>query len=49
MLPEPAPIRELDGRAQGVLSDELLTAAEPVVLRGLASSWPMVAKAHSSQ
>ena len=49
MLPEPAPIRELDGRAPDVLSDALLTSSEPLVLRGLASSWPMVAKARASQ
>ncbi|KFI08787.1 cupin-like domain-containing protein [Massilia sp. BSC265] len=49
MLPEPAPIRALDGGAQGVLSDALLASTEPVVLRGLASSWPMVAKARASQ
>jgi hypothetical protein len=49
MLPEPAPIRELSGLAPGVLSDELLASTEPVVLRGLASSWPMVGKALASQ
>lgn len=49
MLPEPAPIRELDGQAPDVLSDALLTSTEPVVLRGLASAWPMVAKARASQ
>lgn len=49
MLPEPTPIRELDGSVPGVLSDALLTSTEPVVLRGLASSWPMVARARDSQ
>jgi hypothetical protein len=49
MLPEPAPIRELSGLDPDVLSDELLTASEPVVLRGLASNWPMVGKARASQ
>lgn len=48
-LPEPAPIRELDGLAPGVLDDALLGSTEPVVLRGLASSWPMVAAARASQ
>lgn len=49
MLPEPAAIRELDGTAPGVLGDALLAADEPVVLRGLASSWPMVKEARASQ
>jgi hypothetical protein len=49
MLPEPAAIRELSGLAQGALGDELLTSTEPVVLRGLASSWPMVRAARASQ
>lgn len=53
MLPEPAPIRELDGREglpiAGVLGDALLASGEPVVLRGLASSWPVVDKARASQ
>ncbi|MCC2957069.1 cupin-like domain-containing protein [Massilia sp. IC2-477] len=49
MLPEPAPIRELDGRAPGVLGDALLSSTEPVVLRGLTSSWPMVARSRASQ
>ena len=49
MLPEAAPIRELSGLAPNVLDDALLTASEPVVLRGLASSWPMVGKARRSQ
>jgi len=49
MLPEPAPIRELSGFAPGVPGDELLASTEPVVLRGLASSWPMVARARVSQ
>ena len=49
MLPDPAPIRELDARAPGVLTDALLTSTDPVVLRGLAASWPMVGKARASQ
>ena len=49
MLPEPAPMRELSGLAPGVLTDELLASTEPVVLRGLAASWPMVGKARASQ
>ena len=35
-------IRELDGRAAGVLSDALLASTEPLVLRGLAAHWPAV-------
>lgn len=49
MLPEPAAIRELDGTAPGVLGDALLAADEPVVLRGLASTWPVVKAARASQ
>lgn len=53
MLPEPGPIRERDGRdglaTAGVLGEDLLGSAEPVVLRGLASSWPMVRAARASQ
>jgi len=49
VLPEPAPIREIDGAMPGALGDELLASTEPVVLRGLAASWPMVGKARASQ
>ena len=35
-------MREIRGAAQASLSDALLTSTEPVVLRGLASDWPMV-------
>lgn len=49
MLPEAAPIREIDGAVPGVPGDGLLASTEPVVLRGLASAWPMVAAARASQ
>ncbi|MGZ5201157.1 MAG: cupin-like domain-containing protein [Telluria sp.] len=49
MLPEPAPIREVSGLAPDTLTDELLASTEPVVLRGLAASWPMVQSALRSQ
>ena len=42
-------MRELSGLAASNLSDELLTATEPCVLRGLAASWPMVEAARESQ
>jgi hypothetical protein len=42
-------MRELAGLTPSDLSDELLAATTPCVLRGLASSWPMVRAAGESQ
>jgi hypothetical protein len=44
----PEAIREVSGLGPADLTDELLTATTPVVLRGLASSWPMVRAALES-
>lgn len=49
MLPTPEPMRELSGLNPGDLNDELLTAAQPCVLRGLASHWPLVRASRVSQ
>lgn len=49
MLATPEPIRELSGLTPADLTDELLTSTRPVVLRGLASGWPMVRMARESQ
>jgi hypothetical protein len=49
MLPIPEPIRELTGLAPSDLSDELLSSSQPYVIRGLASSWPFVKAALTSQ
>ena len=42
-------IREISGLGPRDLSDEILTATEPLVLRGLASSWPMVQASLASE
>jgi hypothetical protein len=42
VLPEATPIRELRGIDRAALNDEMLTATEPVVLRGLVADWPAV-------
>jgi hypothetical protein len=44
----PEAIREISGPGPADLSDELLTSTTPVVLRGLASGWPMVRAALES-
>ena len=49
MLPTPEPMRELSGLTPSDLTDALLTATQPYVLRGLASGWPMVKAARESQ
>jgi len=41
-------MREISGIGPQGLSDELLTATQPLVLRGLAASWPMVDAALTS-
>ena len=43
------PIRELAGLRPADLDDALLTCTEPLVLRGLASHWPLVQAGRSSQ
>ncbi len=48
MLPQPEAMREIAGLSPRDLSDELLTSVEPVVLRGLAASWPAVQAAKQS-
>jgi hypothetical protein len=42
MLATSEPIRELRGLDPQALPDEVLTSTEPLVLRGLVSSWPIV-------
>jgi hypothetical protein len=42
-------MREIDGLDPQSLDDELLTATEPVVLRGLMASWPAVQAALASE
>jgi hypothetical protein len=42
MLPPAKAIREIHGADLKALPDEVLTSTEPLVLRGLVSSWPMV-------
>jgi hypothetical protein len=49
MLPTPEPLREISGLAPSDLTDELLTATEPYVIRGLAANWPYVKAALTSQ
>ena len=42
------PMREIAGLGPNDLTDELLTGTQPVVLRGLAASWPLVRAARES-
>ncbi len=42
MLDSAKPIREIAGLGPGELSAAILEAVEPIVIRGLVSSWPMV-------
>ncbi|MTW09437.1 cupin-like domain-containing protein [Pseudoduganella eburnea] len=42
MLANAKPIRELHGLTPSDLNDDLLTATEPLVLRGLVARWPAV-------
>jgi hypothetical protein len=44
----PEAIREVSGLGPADLTDDILTATTPLVLRGLASSWPMVRAAQES-
>src|SRR5471032_634381 len=48
MPPVAKPIRELHGVAPDGLTDAILTATQPLVLRGLAAAWPMVRAAQTS-
>lgn len=48
MSPVTEPIREIADAGADALTDELLHAGEPVVLRGLVADWPMVAAARRS-
>jgi hypothetical protein len=41
-------IREVSGLGPGDLGDEILTATQPLILRGLAAAWPMVQASLSS-
>jgi hypothetical protein len=41
-------IREIGGLSPHQLTDDILRSTEPIVLRGLVSSWPMVRAAHAS-
>jgi hypothetical protein len=45
---KPSAIREVHGLGAKDLSDEILTATQPLVLRGLAAGWPMVRAALAS-
>jgi len=42
-------VREIAGATPALLTDAILTAAEPVVLRGLVASWPVVQAGLRSQ
>lgn len=48
MLAGAKPIAERRGDTPGVLSDAVIAATQPVVLRGVAAHWPMVQAAHRS-
>ncbi|SDH15661.1 MULTISPECIES: cupin-like domain-containing protein [unclassified Duganella] len=48
MPASPEAIREISGLGPADLSDAILTATQPLVLRGLAASWPMVQAALAS-
>ncbi|NYE63360.1 hypothetical protein FHW58_004590 [Duganella sp. 1224] len=48
MPASPEPLREIAGLGPTDLTDQILTATEPLVLRGLASGWPMVRAALAS-
>jgi len=43
------PVREITGIGPEQLSEEILTGTEPVILRGLVTSWPVVQAALTSQ
>ena len=43
------PMREISGATPGALTDAILTATEPLVLRGLVASWPLVKASLRSQ
>jgi hypothetical protein len=49
MLPEATPMPELHGVTRATLGDEILTATEPVILRGLVADWPAVRAGASHQ
>ena len=42
MLPVSNPIREIEGVGPTTLTDAILQATQPVVIRGLVASWPVV-------
>nr|WP_229481744.1 cupin-like domain-containing protein [Massilia sp. JS1662] len=42
-------MREISGATPGALTDAILTATEPLVLRGLVASWPLVKASLRSQ
>jgi hypothetical protein len=48
LLAAVAPIREVAGVDPQALPDEILTATQPIVLRGLVAEWPMVRAARES-
>ena len=48
MLPAPRPIREIAGLTPRDLGPEILESTEPLLLRGLVGSWPMVEAARRS-
>ena len=43
------PMREISGALPSALTDAILTATEPLVLRGLVASWPLVKAGLRSQ
>ncbi len=49
MLAKLKPIREIEGVGPQQLSDEILMPTQPIVLRGLVASWPMVCAAQTSE
>ena len=44
----PKAIREIAGAGPQELTDDILTATQPIVLRGVAAGWPMVRAARES-
>ncbi|MDO8456661.1 MAG: cupin-like domain-containing protein [Burkholderiaceae bacterium] len=49
MLPSAKPMHVIAGISPQALSDDMLRSTEPLVLRGLVSTWPMVQAAQTSE
>ncbi|NHK28919.1 cupin-like domain-containing protein [Parvularcula flava] len=48
VLPDPAPVREIDLPHTDDLPEEVMVSPEPVILRGWVSDWPVVKAARTS-